>query len=345
MTDWPSKELADRVELQPTTEAELFDWLLAHESSDWIFRGLANKAWRLETSLERLVSRLPPSHLSARDLEMELLHYFQQGASGFLRNPPPPSHYLAWLFIMRHYDAPTRLLDWTFSPYVALFFAYADHQFTDEADPVVWAIDREHLLQDFKASRTLRPAETSHHRTGGGSTSTAGLRFLPDWTKHQEAFAEQVAAHMVEYPLPVQPKDLDDRMRAQQAAFTLHGDLQAASKPLPTSEFWKTPGICIDKKGEIQKREPGKAPEIHKRLRRIVLKSQWRTTILRALERMNITYGTLFPGLDGIGRATGIHAITGLRTIRPAEDQTIGAGMATENDPGLQPSDASQPDI
>src|SRR5207248_10335432 len=56
--------------------------------------------------------------LNPAQYEKELLLEFQQGAhqsSGFV---PLFNEVLDWLALMQHYGAPTRLLDWTRSPYV-----------------------------------------------------------------------------------------------------------------------------------------------------------------------------------------------------------------------------------
>jgi hypothetical protein len=42
-----------------------------------------------------------------------------------------------WYFLMQHYGAPTRILDWTVNPLVALYFAVRD----SEADGAVWVVD------------------------------------------------------------------------------------------------------------------------------------------------------------------------------------------------------------
>ena len=84
---------------------------------------------------------LPSFEDHNRALEIELLLEFQQGAhqsSGFV---PLFNEVLDWLALMQHYGAPTRLLDWTRSPYVALYFALEKA----DKESAVWAINREWL--------------------------------------------------------------------------------------------------------------------------------------------------------------------------------------------------------
>ena len=59
-----------------------------------------------------------------RELELQLVRDFQRRfvLSG-LENSPPKQDILTWFALMRHYGVSGRLLDFTYSPYVALFMA------------------------------------------------------------------------------------------------------------------------------------------------------------------------------------------------------------------------------
>lgn len=93
------------------------------------FRGQADVVWKLLPSLAR-----PPN---APDKELALIKRFKQNAYSIL--PIVPAHNWHWLFLMQHHGAPTRLLDWTENPLVALYFA-VDEKHPD-VDGVVWVLD------------------------------------------------------------------------------------------------------------------------------------------------------------------------------------------------------------
>jgi hypothetical protein len=93
--------------------------------SDWVFRGHHQTGWQIEPSLARY---LRTHRLNIKDewhdiRELSAIHKFQNAAHGFMTHLPMENDLLSWLAVMQHFGAPTRLVDFTFSPMIALFFA------------------------------------------------------------------------------------------------------------------------------------------------------------------------------------------------------------------------------
>jgi hypothetical protein len=100
----------------------------------WLFRGMRDPNWPLETSLERASKRCGKSSV---EYEQRVVREFRRHAHTFLHRIPNEMNELEWLALMQHYGAPTRLLDFTRSFWIALFFAYE----TAETECAVWALD------------------------------------------------------------------------------------------------------------------------------------------------------------------------------------------------------------
>ena len=75
-----------------------------------------------------------------RDIELKLMQRFRQRAMHFgVPGLPKAWDILGWWELMQHHGAPTRLMDWTTSPFVAIWFALDGHVGGDMA---LWIYDR-----------------------------------------------------------------------------------------------------------------------------------------------------------------------------------------------------------
>jgi FRG domain len=107
----------------------------------WAFRGQADAGWFLMSTLDRyLDAYIDKKYWQAQ--EERIKRIFRRKAHLFLSHIPEPSDTFQWLALMQHHGAPTRLLDFTWSPYVAAFFAL--ERSTTEA--AIWAINPKRLV-------------------------------------------------------------------------------------------------------------------------------------------------------------------------------------------------------
>lgn len=104
---------------------ELFDLINSLEDN-FVYRGQSDANWGLESSLERILKDKWCSD-DVMKFENYSLQEFQSKFHIYDRENIHPSSKLSWLSVMQHYGVPTRLLDFSESPYVALYFALEDY--------------------------------------------------------------------------------------------------------------------------------------------------------------------------------------------------------------------------
>lgn len=113
-----------------------------YDGSVW-YRGQSNKNYSLLPSYLRNNRSTP---------ETSLLAAFKQNAIMLTDRQPTTS--FDWMFLMQHYGIPTRLLDWSESPLVALYFALEKNN--EDTDSIVWALKPTELNK----SANIRSLET-----------------------------------------------------------------------------------------------------------------------------------------------------------------------------------------
>lgn len=96
---------------------------LTSELDGWAFRGQQRADWLLESSLSRYMRAYIEDKQQWRSREERAIRIFRRKAHNFLVHTDLLANDLRCLALMQHHGAPTRLLDFTKSPFVAAFFA------------------------------------------------------------------------------------------------------------------------------------------------------------------------------------------------------------------------------
>ena len=221
--------------------------------SHWAFRGERDERWPLYSSISRYLQNFGVAPQAWPLQEERIVRIFKRKAHQFLDKPPDTEDDFQWLALMQHHGAPTRLIDFTWSPYVAAFFALE----RTLADGVVWAMNPARI----DSSRNPKPARMDPRPPGNFQRfyMQAHHRFI--WMG--------------------EPHTMNRRLIAQSGTFAVPGVLD-----LPIEEILSD----ADQENILAK---------------IVLRNPVREVGMRELYRMNITFATLFPDLDGLAKSMG----------------------------------------
>jgi hypothetical protein len=143
----------------------------------WMFRGQANAAWSLRPSIMRSMTFPDLPMRNGKSVEQRWLEEFKRRAVPFLESAP--TNDWEWLLLAQHHGLPTRLLDWTTNPLVALYFAVAGNSGSYDAVVFSYNHDREPVdvnkVHPFTMSRVevFEPRHIDKRVTTQGSVFTA----------------------------------------------------------------------------------------------------------------------------------------------------------------------------
>jgi hypothetical protein len=202
--------------------------------------------------------------------ENALLQMFRARASGFHDAVPMREHTDEWLFLARHAGLPTRLLDWSESALIALYFALK------ETKPVVWMLnplDLNDLSYPAPLRQKIRPREfpLPWHGPGGQNPAFENLRGA--WEQNTRG---------VPLPVAIYPTYVHARMRGQRSCFTIHGTAKSGLDSLlagPAPAPWTGPWPI---------------------LKRYVVDPACRQSMRSELAVLGITESVAFPDIDGL---------------------------------------------
>lgn len=247
-------------DIVPQSWTELLDRLyeeswnerLGRFRSNFAYRGMQDSRFDLTTTLVRLGGDYPRH-------EEDLLRNFRKYAH---KQAAMGDSLWYWLSLAQHHGLPTRLLDWTYSPFVALHFATAEIELFD-TDGLIWCVDyiKTRQLLPRKLRDILEQEDTNIFTAEMLSEAARSLREFDDLSKD-------------DYVVFIEPPSLDERIVNQYALFSL------MSSPSANLEAWLR-----------------EHPECH---RRVIIPASLKWEIRDKLDQANITERVLFPGLDGL---------------------------------------------
>lgn len=244
VNDW--NELNDRIFDGAWSET------LQRHRTPFAFRGVSSVNHDLKTSLMRLGG-------DYAILEQVILRNFRKYAH---RDASPGDSVWNWMALAQHHGLPTRLLDWTFSPYVALHFLTANLDAYHE-DGALWCINIR--LLRHRLPETLKKILVEEYATG---FSVDMLDRAAPTLQEFDRLADEP------FVIFLDPPSLDQRLVNQLAVFSM------MSTPTAALDEW-----LADK------------PDLY---RRIIIPAEMKWTVRDRLDDLNITERVLFPGLDGL---------------------------------------------
>jgi len=221
--------------------------------SSFAFRGVSQADYDLKSSLARMGR--------VGDLERHMLRNFRKYAQS---KAVPQDSVWNWLAVAQHHGLPTRLLDWTYSPYVALHFATERVELYDR-DAAIWCVDYG-VTNQYLPDRLKQVL-----REEGSDVFTAEMLAAAAPT-----LAEFDALSPEPFVAFLEPPSLDDRIVNQFALFSLLSSARAGL------DAWLAA-----------------RPHV---LRRLIVPAGLKWEVRDKLDQANITERVLYPGLDGLSR-------------------------------------------
>jgi hypothetical protein len=252
-----------------------------------IFRGQANSEWLVESTLDRMETRFPktPNLLGGKEFDhprvsRELqLNRFKEMARGKLPNPPKDDEEDEWWALAQHHGLATPMLDWTYSPFVALFIAFEDKR--------CWCKEKDKEPKVYKEPESRAVFALAHPLVRERETDDkpAPRPFSPKG--HANYRLVNQGGVFLKMPKP-EYEDEDGKRHI----IKRHIDLETYVSENFTADTYRNAPDGNGKKNTNPRAI----------LLKVIIPTKGRIECLKFLDHMNINRSSLFPDLDGAAR-------------------------------------------
>jgi len=249
------------------------DFLLKVEEQKnkwWIYRGQQIDSWPLKHTFERACQRFGVKGNDRFKVESNMIREFKRRIHHYISNIPLDDSTDEWMALMQHHGAPTRLLDFTYSPYVASYFAFESA--TPNTKVAIWAVNAHWCKTHLEDISEILPEKYERYRD-----NRKGKDF-------NDIFRQSTPPKLL---LAINPFRLNERLAYQRGVFLCPGDV--------TTEFMDNLSFYTG------------YDQLDTKVIKYTIPTgrNNRNTIdaLDELDLMNISRITLFPGLDGFAQS------------------------------------------
>ena len=232
----------------------------------FIYRGHADASWPLTSSLERVIGS-SWNEENAILSEERTLDVFKSKFHLYDKINIVPDSKLAWLSLMQHYGAPTRLLDFTESPYAALYFSIEFYCPQSKKDFAVYALDYSAMMD--KSIAKIAASRPSFNETRASI-----------YPKRDAIFDEVVDPGKYDIAWITEPTMLNARLDRQAGSFILSGNRGSRIRDILESELYHDVAMY-----------------------KYVFPAKLYQGVYALLRKMNLTSKTLYGDLDGLARS------------------------------------------
>lgn len=251
---------------------------IGKKNDNLIFRGESNCEWVLCPGIYRKRKGVDVENLNIyKNSENQILQHFIAEAISY-KPQIGAKDYLTWMSYAQHFDAPTRILDFTENPMIALFFCCKDK----ENDGAVYILDENKYREIVVKNDEVY---MKNHINNG----TTIRDILNDIIEHIKDNTHKC----VECPITYIPYYVDNRMSVQGSRFMMWGSIEKSLDKFDKKDL-NIGGLKLDNlnQEDLQKRF----------LHKIIIESRDKDKIIEELDKIGVNEKSIFPGMDGIGR-------------------------------------------